>query len=359
MAGHMNRRDLLWKLSEFDEYSEMKRHFEVVCGARVHDDNHNLIFYDGRSLSPEQFTHAYCEVLHNKKFPKFLRTWRKDRNAETIKFDAFLVDQSIRIPRFDEVIPNRPKTLESDAIALGYDIYNLKGLMWHATADFVIPRFSKNHKMCTIMIDLANSINLRSFCDDIVCSLPKSVYELNVFTVLGDENGQKLSPLIKVYLNNIGLTSVFYGGLCHRDIEGIYNPLHGKYKPLPNKFSIYAAHYVKNLLHRYKLTMESVNAYVENYARPDVKNFASPERFNDFRNWSRKTQKCIKTIDKQLSAVMHACDEVITCDMLIKEYLLLEPGTSHTTHTLELLPCEELRAMVEGHPSKLDLQDIY
>ena len=93
------------------------------------------------------------------------------------------------VPLFEDAFADTSlETFESQSLALGYNMSALRHLTWRAAADFIFPNYRKSHNVFKAMMTLTSPDELKSMCDNVVCTvLPREQDVIDVKTVLGEE----------------------------------------------------------------------------------------------------------------------------------------------------------------------------
>ena len=259
-----------------------------------------------------------------------------------------LVQNTPVVKPFEYYVGDTPDTLEAEALRIGYGMKNLRALVWRALSDFIFPHYRKNHCMTNILRALTNAHDVRyhleNFIGERFCYRGKSrdMYLRKVFPNLN--LARCLQDLVLTNNWNAKTGMVPLENLLYADIlldvrlRGVYNNLTvQRIRPLPNALPYTAMAHVHQLLTRYGACLDSIDAFLRKH---------DPNESNN----RRCTEIATRALRKRLR---RALQETNKCD-LIEEYATLGFPAGHTEHTLCAdFTYEQLKDMVDGHPSKL------
>ena len=222
---------------------------------------------------------------NNKHCRPFLRKWLLDRSAATgPDLDTMRCAKFAWVPSFAELAPciAVEDTVSFQAVVLAYDINTLRQLMWRVAADFIFPNFRKNSKVHKAIMTTRCLVEIRGTCDTVICdAIPRSQNHIDVRPVL---KSRILSKIMVAEVHGsmhpegrVGVTQMFYGGVCHHAVRECYNPQHQKSRPLPNRLSLVAQEYLKPLLDRYEKLIPRIIRFVSS----NIPAFRHDEKWHD------------------------------------------------------------------------------
>jgi hypothetical protein len=150
----------------------------------------------------------------------------------------------------------------------------LRSLTWRIASDFIFPNYRKSHNIFKAMMTLMSPDELRSMCDNVVCTvLPKEQDVIDVKTVLGEEFTQFVRKHNKT---TVAVTSVFYDGFMPSSLAKTYNPNHRQPRPYPNSLQPIEKEVLGNVLRLYDTIMNLAEAYIT--AHPEIGSTLSRKR---------------------------------------------------------------------------------
>jgi hypothetical protein len=131
-------------------------------------------------------------------------------------------------------------------------------MIWYVIADFIYPRFKKNHPIRRKMEYVFNCYILRACLDDFIQWIHGPLH--NVFP---EWNATQADAELEVERVQ---QSIFYGGLVHKHFNQLYNPQHKKLRPLPNKLPEESRAYVFMLFSRFHTCLEHIMRFSDTYS---------------------------------------------------------------------------------------------
>lgn len=237
------------------------------------------------------------------------------------------------LPPFEYFVGAIPNTQQAAAFRISYELMNLTCLVWRFHSDVMFSRFSKNSRQYTTMYKLFDPMALKCILDDIVCHIfPQNTLHLKkIFPdapraeALVDKD-TSLSPMDLFYSRKLVIKS----------LRDIYNGGAKRERPLPGKFSYDNMKRLRPILLRYAKCMQLIVSF--------SKTVKTRVRYKD------KLKKVSLKVTRQLQYVTRLTDLY----PIIKEFEHLGLPAGHTCETLAAEHTfEQLKDMLEGHPSKL------
>ena len=255
------------------------------------------------------------------------------------------VERTPILKPFSDYVGSIPETMEAEAFHLAYELKNLRHLTWRMAADFVFANFRKTHRLYSSSLLLAEASQLRCELDNIVCHHFKDclIQIQDVFKECSEHIIQELTlkrefgPLSD---GSIAVIELFYGReLTVNTLEICYNPHHKRSRPLPCHLPFASLQHVQRLILRYEQCLAKTNAFVEKYAKSYAK-------------------KIGKMVSKLMKAIRCIKLESQKYDLIV-EFERLGLPAGHTVETLcSDFSYEQIKDMLDGHPSKIQLSDI-
>jgi len=200
----------------------------------------------------------------------FIHKWLLDPCAVSgPDLDTMRVAKFAWVPSFGELMPfiTVKDTVSFQAVMLAYDIATLRQLLWRVAADFIFPNFRKNSKVYRAIMAAHGLVTIRGTCDTVICdAIPRSQNQIDIQSVLKSPILSKImvagAPGSMRPEGRVGVTQMFYDGVCHNAVRGCYNPHHQRSRPLPNRLSLVAQEYLMPLLDRYEKLIPRVKRFV-------------------------------------------------------------------------------------------------
>lgn len=248
------------------------------------------------------------------------------------------VERTATVKPFSHYVGSIPETMEAEAFHLSYELMNVKRLTWHMAADFVFINFRKTHRLYSSSLKLADVSDLRCELDTIVCKHFKS--KIQIQDVFKECKIERIRQELSLKNDFMYGTDLFYGGeLVNNALEMCYNPIHKKSRPLPCRLPFESLQHVQQLMLRYEQCLAKANAFVEKYARGYAK------KIGRMVSKLMKSIRCIKLESQKYD--------------LIVEFERLGLPAGHTVETLcSDFSYEQIKDMLDGHPSNIQLSDI-
>lgn len=169
----------------------------------------------------------------------------------------------VSVPTFQDITSNASgKSVEEDAIALGYDMTRVRHLLKIFFFNFIQPNYRKNHNVCNAIRKIIDSFNIRGVCDSALQWHSNVPHEIDVDKVLGT----------KVFATSVGLdsshipvTSVFYSGLIHHLLAIKPSFAKRRSRPLLNALSPSVKVCLDSLLDKYEEIVMRCDAFISQY----------------------------------------------------------------------------------------------
>ena len=256
------------------------------------------------------------------------------------------VERTPTLKPFSDYVGSIPETMEAEAFHLAYELKNLKSRTWRMAADFVFINFRKTHRLYSSSLKLADADDLRCELDSIVCNHFKGnmIQIQDVFKECKIERVSQELSLKKEFGQlsdgSMYAMDLFYGReLTINTLEICYNPNHKKSRPLPCHLPFASLQHVQRLMLRYKQCLAKAKAFVEKYAK----------------GYAKKIGKMVSKLMKAIRCIELECQKYD----LIVEFERLGLPAGHSTQTLcSDFSYEQIKDMLDGHPSKIQLSDI-
>tara|TARA_B110001452_G_scaffold29527_1_gene23206 strand:+ start:1103 stop:1939 length:837 start_codon:yes stop_codon:yes gene_type:complete len=265
------------------------------------------------------------------------------------------VERTPTLKPFSDYVGSIPETIEAEVFHLAYELKNLKSLTSRMAADFVFVNFRKTHRLYSSSLLLAES-QLSCELHNIVqshfhiCNIPIQIQDvfkeckfehISQELTLKKEFGQLSDPW--------SATELFYGRkLRINTLIDYYNPTHKKSRPLPCHLPFASLQHVQRLMLRYKQCLVKAKAFVEKML---YHQYAHPKNTT----YAKKIGKMVSKLMKAIRCIELECQKYD----LIVEYERLGLPTGHSTQTLcSDFSYEQIKDMLDGHPSKIQLSDI-
>tara|TARA_Y100001958_G_scaffold153400_1_gene140836 strand:+ start:596 stop:1321 length:726 start_codon:yes stop_codon:yes gene_type:complete len=232
------------------------------------------------------------------------------------------------VPPFEYFVGSIPNTQEAAALHISYELMNVTLLLWRFHSDIMFSRFSKNSRQYRAMIELFDPGSLKCILDDIVCQMfPR--YKIDLLEVFPD--APRAEALVGK--DTLSPTDLFYGRkLVIKSLRDLYNGGAKRERPLPRKFSYENMRRLRPILLRYAKCMELIVSFSKTV------------------NVRYKLKKKMLKVARRLHYVM----EQTKVYPLIQEFEHLGLPAGHTPETLAEFTFEQVKDMLEGHPSKLE-----
>lgn len=239
------------------------------------------------------------------------------------------------VPRFEYFVSSIPNTQLAKAFHIAYELLNVTRLIWRFHSDVMYSRFGKNSRQYTTMSKLHNPYVLKSVLDSIVCHFFRqdTLDLLKVFP-----NATRAEALMGK-ITTLSPVDLFYSNkLIVKHLRGVYNGWTKRERPLPKKFSYANMERLHPILLRYKSCMQNIIS------------------FSKIRKYSPTLSHKLNKILRQVSRQLEYMTSLTKVYPIIKEFQQLGLPAGHTTETLAAEHTyEQVKDMLEGHPSKLNM----